>query len=185
MLDPLARNVYATPTCNYHPSGFVATHALGHVIYGSIVTFKWLLCFIIYGSPLLFKRDFLAKDCITIFNPNNAGFFDGSFYWGWSIWSVFQISSRINAISVELYSIIKQPIWNNLRVKKCWHHLLYADVIRLFATCNNGLSKNLKKVIKIVNSVEEKLHIFWTTSEIPMKFSGNMCLITILIFKNN
>ena len=84
------------------------------------------------------------------------------------------ISRRTNRRSAQFYTIVKQPIWSSLKVKKCWHHLLYAGNISLFAT------KKYEKLIKIVNINEENLHIFWTTWGISMKFSAKMCLTITL-----
>ena len=42
------------------------------------------------------------------------------------------------------------------------------------------MSKNLKNLMKIVNTDEKNLHIFRTTRRISMKFSGKMCLMIIL-----
>ena len=59
-----------------------------------------------------------------------------------------------------------------------------ADIICYMLTyifiCNKKMSKNPKKMIKLVNTVEENFHIFQTTSEISMKCSGIMCLLIIL-----
>ena len=46
--------------------------------------------------------------------------------------------------------------WN---LKKCWHHLLYADVIVFLQQTNIKKSENL---LKMVNIEEEN---FWTTEE--------------------
>ena len=42
------------------------------------------------------------------------------------------------------------------------------------------MSKNLKNLMKIVNTNEKNLHIFRATRRISMKFSGKMCLMIIL-----
>ena len=49
-----------------------------------------------------------------------------------------------------------------MKVKKCWNHLLYADIIRFF----------------LANIEGENLHIFWTTWRIWTKFSEEMWLVT-------
>ena len=43
---------------------------------------------------------------------------------------------------------------------------------------------NVKKLMKIVNTDEENLHIFHTTQGNSMKFPGKMCLMTILKVTN-
>ena len=45
--------------------------------------------------------------------------------------------------------------------------------------------KKSKKLMKLVNSDEENLHIAWTTWRISMKFSGKMCLMIILKVTKN
>ena len=47
--------------------------------------------------------------------------------------------------------------------KKCWHDLLYVDVISF-------LLQGSKKLMKIVNVEEENPHIFWTTWGVLMNF---------------
>ena len=49
-----------------------------------------------------------------------------------------------------------------MKAKKCWNHLLYADIIRFF----------------LANVEGENLHIFWTTWGIWMKFSEEMWLMS-------
>ena len=73
-----------------------------------------------------------------------------------------------------------------LKVKKCWHHLLWADVIRFFATKKG--QRNVKKceiLIKIADIDREILNHFWKTWEISMEFSGKMCLMVILKVTKN
>ena len=43
-----------------------------------------------------------------------------------------------------------------------------------------GNVKISKKLMKIVNIAEENLHIFGTSGEIPIKYSGNVSLMIIL-----
>ena len=52
----------------------------------------------------------------------------------------------------------------------CWHDQFL---------CNNKLSKNPKKSMKIVNIDGENLRIIWTIGEISMKFSEKMWLMII------
>ena len=62
-----------------------------------------------------------------------------------------------------------------LKVRKYWHHLLYADVICFFViTKCQKIIKNRWKLTKIANIDRECLHIFRTTWKISIKFSGNM-----------
>ena len=44
--------------------------------------------------------------------------------------------------------MVKQPIYSRLKVKNCWHHVLYTDIISFFVTQNpNNLGKkNLAKI---------------------------------------
>ena len=73
-----------------------------------------------------------------------------------------------------------------LKVKKCWHHLLWSDIIS-FSVTRKG-QKNLKnrwKLMKIADIDREILHIFWTTWGISMKFPGNMWLMIILKVTKN
>ena len=48
------------------------------------------------------------------------------------------------------------------------------------AFLQQGNVKKSKKLVNVVNIEEENLHIFWTSWEIPMKFSGKMWLMIIL-----
>ena len=48
-----------------------------------------------------------------------------------------------------------------------------------------GNVKKFEKFLKMVNIDKQNLHVFRTTSEISMKFSGNMCLMIILKVTKN
>ena len=62
-----------------------------------------------------------------------------------------------------------------MKVKKCWYHLLYADVISF------SITRKCQKIRKIdENFGKENLHIFWMTGGLSMKFSGKVWLMTIL-----
>ena len=118
---------------------------------------KPLQCFSKYSTFVLVvlrKEDQVAKNCKTwrlkleqIFrrcaniNPNKTELFDCSFS---AKTSYFSISWRTNLVSIKHYFM--QSLNSLFRVgwklKKCWHHLLYADVISFF--CNKVLSKNSK-----------------------------------------
>ena len=65
----------------------------------------------------------------------------------------------------------------NLFKKTYWGHLLYANVIRFFAT---GNIKKCRKLMEIVNIEEENLHIYWTTSVISIIFLGSIWIMIIL-----
>ena len=73
-----------------------------------------------------------------------------------------------------------------LKVKKCWHHLLYADVISFSVTRKyqktQKIDENRKK---LANTEREIPHIFWTSSVISMKFSGKMWLMKLLKVTKN
>ena len=92
--------------------------------------------------------------------------------------TLLQISRRINPITVQLYTIVKPPIWNSLEVLK------NADIVCYILTplvyLQQEMSKKSKKMIKIVNTGEENLYIFRTTWGILMKFSGKISLMIIL-----
>ena len=45
--------------------------------------------------------------------------------------------------------------------------------------------KNWWKLMKIANIDRETIHIFWTTLEISIKFSGKMCLMILLKVTKN
>ena len=67
-------------------------------------------------------------------------------------------------------------------MKKCWHHLLYADVINFFVTRK---CQKIQKMAKIINIDGENFHIFWMTWRILMKFSGKMWRMIILKVTKN
>ena len=73
-----------------------------------------------------------------------------------------------------------------LKVKKCWHHLLWADVISFFVTrwCQK-IQKIDENWWKLANFDREFLHILWTTRGNSMKFSGKMYLKIILKLTKN
>ena len=74
--------------------------------------------------------------------------------------------------------------WKKKKKKKCWDHLLYSDVIRFFVAKQGNVRKS-KKLMKIVNTDGENIHIFITTYLMSMKFSGKMYLMIILkVIKN-
>ena len=67
-----------------------------------------------------------------------------------------------------------------MKVKNCWHHLFYADVINFFVT------RKCQKIWKVdANIPEENVRIFWTTPGISMKFSGKMWFSMILKVAKN
>ena len=72
-----------------------------------------------------------------------------------------------------LISIVKQLVYSRLKVKKCIHHLLYADVINFFVTRK---CQKTRKIDENVNIEQENLHIFQTTWGTSMKFSGKTWL---------
>ena len=59
-----------------------------------------------------------------------------------------------------------------MTVKKYWHPLLSSDVIKLFAT--RKCQEIPKKMMKLANIDKENLHIFRTTCEISIEFSGKI-----------
>ena len=61
--------------------------------------------------------------------------------------------------------------------QQSWCYLLFVDVISFFATRK---CQKPKKLVNVVNIEEENLHIFWTSWEIPLKFSGKTWLMIIL-----
>ena len=65
-----------------------------------------------------------------------------------------------------------------VKKKKCWCHLLWADVFSFFVTRKY---QKLQKICEIVNIEEENLPNFWTIWGITMKFSGKMWLMIIMI----
>ena len=73
-----------------------------------------------------------------------------------------------------------------LKMKKCWHHLLQADVISFFVTrkCQK-IQKIDENWWKLANIDREIPHIFWTSCVISMKFSEKMCLMIILKITKN
>ena len=73
-----------------------------------------------------------------------------------------------------------------LKVQKCWHHLLQAEVISLFVTRKCQKKKNRWKSINIDREIDrEILYIFWTTWGIAIKFSGKMWLMIMLRVTKN
>ena len=64
-----------------------------------------------------------------------------------------------------------------MKVKKCWHHLLYAD-ISFFATRK---CEKTQKSMKIVNTEGQNVHIFCTTWRIAIKFSEMTWLIPSIL----
>ena len=60
----------------------------------------------------------------------------------------------------------KHELQVSFKIKECWHHLLYADLISLFATRKCPKSKNL---MEVVNIDKGNLHIFQTTWGILIK----------------
>ena len=91
-----------------------------------------------------------------------------------------QILYQIFNIILSILSKIRKSNWkssikNMLKVRKCWHHLLYADVICFFVIMKcQKIIKNWWKLTKIANLDSECPHIFRTTWGISIKFSGNM-----------
>ena len=68
---------------------------------------------------------------------------------------------------MQLFTIGKQPTWSKLKLKNCWNHLLYSNVILLW---QNFINQKFK--------IEgQNRHIYWTNCWISKKFSGKMGLI--------
>ena len=67
-------------------------------------------------------------------NLTRLGFLKVVFPEGVQFDTTLHISRITNLISIKLYTIVNQPIWSRFKVKKCWCHLLYGDVISFFAT---------------------------------------------------
>ena len=68
------------------------------------------------------------------------------------------------------------------KVKRCWRHLFYCNVISFFACrkCQKKVKNWWKSLI-----LKEKILIFWTSSGISIKFLGKMWLmITWKVTKN-
>ena len=57
---------------------------------------------------------------------------------------------------------------NRLKVKKCWHHLLYADIISFISLKRENVKK-YEKSVEVVNIEERNLHIFKTIWGISVK----------------
>ena len=55
-------------------------------------------------------------------------------------------SRTTNLISIYFYTIVKQPTYSRLKAK-CWHYLLYSDVINFFTTRNYHLILKEKTII--------------------------------------
>ena len=66
-----------------------------------------------------------------------------------------------------------------LKVKKCWHHMLQADVASFFV--RRKCQKNPKHQWKSMKII----HVFLATWGISMKFSGKMLLMIILKVTKN
>ena len=77
---------------------------------------------------------------ILLINPNKAGLFEVSFFWGWGVGGCLltppslHVSRRTYLITIKLLTIIKKSIQSVLKVKKWLHHVLYAHVIGFFVT---------------------------------------------------
>ena len=128
------------------------------------------------------NRNLIAIEIVASLTLIRLGFLRVVFSGGrGSIWPSFRISRETYLISISLYTIVKQSIWSMLKVKKFWHHLLYANVICLFVTrwCQK-IQKIDENWWKLANFDREFLHIFWTTWGKSMKFSGKMYLKIIL-----
>ena len=80
-------------------------------------------------------------------------------------------------ISIQPYTNVKQPICSKLKVKNT-DIICYMLTWLVYFQQGNLKNKN-KKLMKIVNAEKKHLHIFPTTWEISMKFSGKICLMII------
>ena len=78
----------------------------------------------------------------------------------------------------QLLINVSKVSWNN------YLKLINADVIfHMLASVTflqQGNVKISKNLMKIVNIAEENLHIFWTSGEIPIKYSGHVSPMIIL-----
>ena len=77
------------------------------------------------------KKDYCIKSTLISFdnldfNLIKFGSLKGVFH--------LHISRKSNLLSIEFYEIVKQPVESRLKVKICWYHGLYADVISFFIT---------------------------------------------------
>ena len=94
--------------------------------------------------------------CNICHNPNKAGSFEGSFFWG---------------VSIDPTSYFKKDLSN---INLIWRH---------WFLCNKEMLKSQKnwwKMMKIGNIDRASLYIFWTTWGTSMKISENMWLMIIL-----
>ena len=85
-------------------------------------------------------------------------------------------------IRTILRTVLKQFIWNRLKVKKTnWHDLLYSEVSSFVVTRK---CQKIRDIGEIVNIDGGNLHITWKASGISMKCLGKMWPIIILKSQN-
>ena len=63
------------------------------------------------------------------------------------------ISGRTNETSIWLYTIVKQSVQSRLKVKKCWHHLLYVTSLVSLQQENVKKSEKLKNQFILKNNI--------------------------------
>ena len=76
----------------------------------------------------------------------------------------------------------KQLIFSRLKVKECWHHLLYVDVISVFVIRK---CQKIRRIDEIVNIDGKNLNFVWMTWVTSVKFSGQLWLMAILKVTRN
>ena len=73
--------------------------------------------------------------------------------------------------------VVKKSTESKLKIKKCWHQLLYAHIISFI------VKRKCEKIQESdeSNIGEENFHIFWTNWETSIRFSWKTWLIITLI----